>query len=290
MQWERAAPRPVPRGGAGAARLPPRAHCSRQLLRWVWGPWGPPAGGEHCPSPRHSQAVAGVAEPLRLHGGESRCDGRLEVAVRPGVWARVPVGLWDNGTATVVCRQLGCGVPEKIHAAPANGSGPIELQELRCVGTEELLAQCNATRMAAEPSKNPEELAIACSGECTEKGCGHHTAIPMLSLTFPRRKQAAEAGGRPRALCWQGGGVQRGHLGHHLPGLLDPAGCHRRLPPAGLRKGPGGSWLRALWAWHWDAVAGCWGLRWDRGCSLALPGPSAARLPAWRRCGRRVLR
>ena len=167
MQWERAAPRPVPRGGAGAARLPPRAHCSRQLLRWVWGPWGPPAGGEHCPSPRHSQAVAGVAEPLRLHGGESRCDGRLEVAVRPGVWARVSVGLWDNGTATVVCRQLGCGVPEKIHAAPANGSGPIELQELRCVGTEELLAQCNATRMAAEPSKNPEELAIACSGECT---------------------------------------------------------------------------------------------------------------------------
>eukprot|EP00076_Gallus_gallus_P041345 XP_025006883.1 antigen WC1.1-like [Gallus gallus] len=142
----------------------PRAHCSRQLLRWVWGPWGPPAGGEHCPSPRHSQAVAGVAEPLRLHGGESRCDGRLEVAVRPGVWARVSVGLWDNGTATVVCRQLGCGVPEKIHAAPANGSGPIELQELRCVGTEELLAQCNATRKATEPSKNPEELAIACSG------------------------------------------------------------------------------------------------------------------------------
>ncbi|XP_040529154.1 antigen WC1.1 isoform X2 [Gallus gallus] len=82
----------------------------------------------------------------------------------PGVWARVSVGLWDNGTATVVCRQLGCGVPEKIHAAPANGSGLIELQELRCVGTEELLAQCNATRMAAEPSKNPEELAIACSG------------------------------------------------------------------------------------------------------------------------------
>ncbi|POI19214.1 hypothetical protein CIB84_017042, partial [Bambusicola thoracicus] len=100
---------------------------------------------------------------LRLHGGESRCDGRLEVAVRPGVWARVSVGLWDNGTATVVCRQLGCGVPEKIHAAPANASGPIELQELRCVGTEELLAQCNASGMATEPSKSAEELAIACS-------------------------------------------------------------------------------------------------------------------------------
>ncbi|NXJ16910.1 SRCRM protein, partial [Odontophorus gujanensis] len=77
-----------------------------------------------------------VAEPLRLHGGESRCDGRLEVAVQTGVWARVSVGLWDNGTATVACRQLGCGVPEKIDAASANGSRPMELQELLCVGTE----------------------------------------------------------------------------------------------------------------------------------------------------------
>ncbi|XP_052551819.1 deleted in malignant brain tumors 1 protein-like [Tympanuchus pallidicinctus] len=122
-------------------------------------------GQPACP-PGHTAAVncSGVTEPLRLHGGESRCDGQLEVAVRPGAWARVSVGLWDNGTATVACRQLGCGVPEKIYAAPANGSGPMELQELRCVGTEGLVAQCNISGMATELSRSPEDLAIACSG------------------------------------------------------------------------------------------------------------------------------
>ncbi|OXB59706.1 hypothetical protein ASZ78_012627 [Callipepla squamata] len=98
-------------------------------------------GQPACP-PGHTAAVScsGDAEPLRLHGGESRCDGRLEVAVLPGVWARVSVGLWDNGTAA----------------------------ELRCVGTEELLEQCNASRMATEPSRSPEQLAVTCS---VRRGC-----------------------------------------------------------------------------------------------------------------------
>ena len=104
--------------------------------------------------------------------------------MRPGVWARVSVGLWDNGTATVACRQLGCGVPEKIYAAPDNGLGPMELQELRCVGTEELLAQCNTSGMASEPSKIPEELVIACSGGYTRKGHEQNGAIPSPSPTL----------------------------------------------------------------------------------------------------------
>ncbi|XP_021237402.1 scavenger receptor cysteine-rich type 1 protein M130-like, partial [Numida meleagris] len=122
-------------------------------------------GQPTCP-PGHTAVVncSGVTEPLRLHGGESRCDGQLEVATLPGVWARVSVGLWDNGTATVACQQLGCGVPEKIYAVPDTFSGPMELQELRCEGTEELLAQCNASGMATKTSHSPKELTIACSG------------------------------------------------------------------------------------------------------------------------------
>ncbi|XP_021238839.1 antigen WC1.1-like isoform X3 [Numida meleagris] len=122
-------------------------------------------GQPPCPH-GHTAAIncSGVTEPLRFHGGESQCDGRLEVAMRPGVWARVSVGMWDNGTATVACQELGCGVPEKIYAALATGSGPMELQELRCDGTEELLAHCNASGMTTKTSHSHEELAIACSG------------------------------------------------------------------------------------------------------------------------------
>ncbi|KAM6274450.1 antigen WC1.1-like [Porphyrio hochstetteri] len=114
--------------------------------------------------PSHSATVncSGVAEPLQLVEGESRCDGRLEVATSLGAWARVPAGLWDNQGASVVCRQLGCGVPEKVYTVP--GSSPAALQGLWCAGTEHSLAQCNVSGMAAVPTGSPEEVALVCSG------------------------------------------------------------------------------------------------------------------------------
>ncbi|XP_010222606.1 PREDICTED: scavenger receptor cysteine-rich type 1 protein M130-like, partial [Tinamus guttatus] len=48
------------------------------------------------------------AEALCLVGGESRCDGRLEVALH-GAWGRVLAEHWDTSSASVVCRQLRCG-------------------------------------------------------------------------------------------------------------------------------------------------------------------------------------
>ncbi|XP_035182512.1 LOW QUALITY PROTEIN: scavenger receptor cysteine-rich type 1 protein M130-like [Oxyura jamaicensis] len=122
-------------------------------------------GEPACP-PGHAAAVncSGAAEPLRLLDGESRCDGRLDVATRPGAWASVSAGPWDDRAASVACRQLGCGVPEKVYAVPAASWGPVELQELRCAGTEERLAQCNASGPAAAPSHSPTEAAVACSG------------------------------------------------------------------------------------------------------------------------------
>ncbi|XP_054053692.1 antigen WC1.1-like [Rissa tridactyla] len=120
-------------------------------------------GEPACP-PGHAAAVncSGMAEPLRLVEGESRCDGRLEVATSSGAWARVPAGLWDAQRATVVCQQLGCGVPEKVHAVP--GSGSAALLGLRCNGSEENLAWCNVSGTATTPTGSPEEVAVVCSG------------------------------------------------------------------------------------------------------------------------------
>ncbi|NXW63034.1 SRCRM protein, partial [Eurystomus gularis] len=67
-----------------------------------------------------------------------------------GAWARVSAGLWDTRSASVVCRQLGCGVPEKVYTMP--GSGGAGLRGLWCDGTEEKLAQCNVSGPAPVPS------------------------------------------------------------------------------------------------------------------------------------------
>ncbi|XP_072315421.1 uncharacterized protein [Eucyclogobius newberryi] len=49
------------------------------------------------------------AEPLRLVGGASRCDGTVEVKLR-GEWRRgVNYDLWDLGALAAVCRDLDCG-------------------------------------------------------------------------------------------------------------------------------------------------------------------------------------
>ncbi|KAM6392652.1 scavenger receptor cysteine-rich domain-containing protein SCART1-like [Pluvialis apricaria] len=120
-------------------------------------------GEPACP-PGHAAAVncSGVTEPLRLVEGESRCDGRLEVATSPRTWARVLAGMWDTRGANVVCWQLGCGELEKVYAVP--GSGATALPELRCAGTEENLSQCNVSGTATAPTGSPEEVAIVCSG------------------------------------------------------------------------------------------------------------------------------
>ncbi|KAM7108709.1 scavenger receptor cysteine-rich type 1 protein M130-like, partial [Ciconia maguari] len=134
-------------GCGGSERHP--GECAAVVL-------GKPA----CP-PGHAAAVncSGIAEPLRLVEGESRCDGRLEVASSPGAWARVLVGLWDARDASEVCRQLGCGVPEKVYAVPGSGA-----TGLRCAGTEENLGKCNVSGTATAPTGSPEEVAIVCSG------------------------------------------------------------------------------------------------------------------------------
>ncbi|NXD89090.1 DMBT1 protein, partial [Halcyon senegalensis] len=83
---------------------------------------------------------------LRLVGGGSRCDGRVEI-LRRGTWGRVLAEQWHLQEASVVCRQLRCGEAEAAYSLPKaeRGQGPVGLRGVRCAGHEASLQLCNTS-------------------------------------------------------------------------------------------------------------------------------------------------
>ena len=61
-----------------------------------------------------------------------------------GKWGTVCNGGWDNTNARVVCRQLGFGSSGigTGSAVYGQGSGPILLDRVECIGNESTLATC----------------------------------------------------------------------------------------------------------------------------------------------------
>ncbi|XP_075019629.1 T-cell differentiation antigen CD6 [Calonectris borealis] len=121
------------------------------------GPPSTPAG-----SAAGNASVAPGPGALRLAGGRSRCEGRVEME-QAGAWGTVCDDAWDLADADVVCRQLRCGRAVRVHgdAAFGRGSGPILRDEVGCEGHEEHLWDCPAT--PEHDCSHKEDAGVVCS-------------------------------------------------------------------------------------------------------------------------------
>lgn len=154
----------------GSARARPEGRPGADGAAPGGGVLGPGRAGSRPPAPPPcSVPPAAPRSPRRpaAEGGQSRCDGRVEVSL-DGVWGRVLDEAWDPRGAAVVCRQLGCAAAERAYeaAAPARGAVPLGLSRVRCAGTEPRLTRCSVSAAPLVSAGASRDAGVLCSGEC----------------------------------------------------------------------------------------------------------------------------
>ena len=104
---------------------------------------------------------------VRLVGRTSPQEGRVEIFLL-GQWGSVCDSNWDLADATVVCHQLGylIAVEAPRSAAFGAGSGPSWYSNVRCVGTEMNLTECNHNRYySGSACSHSQDAGVVCSSE-----------------------------------------------------------------------------------------------------------------------------
>ena len=100
---------------------------------------------------------------LRLVGGSSYNEGRVKVNYN-GEWGTVCDDGWDDTDAGVVCRELGFG-SSGISYYFGQGSGPIWLDSVTCIGNESMLIRCGHLGINIIRSCNHfEDVGVKCYG------------------------------------------------------------------------------------------------------------------------------
>ncbi|XP_068177668.1 neurotrypsin isoform X3 [Antennarius striatus] len=124
-------------------------------------------------SPEHNEESLPNSVPVRLVGGESQREGRVELYLS-GQWGTVCDDGWSDRDAEVVCRQLGySGVSKaRVMAYFGEGTGPIHVDNVKCSGEERSIADCIKQAPGIHNCRHSEDAGVICDYDAVNAICG----------------------------------------------------------------------------------------------------------------------
>ena len=100
---------------------------------------------------------------VRLMNSYLSHAGRVEV-LYSGTWGTICSDYWDLQDANVVCHQLGYdGALRAVrNAAFGQGTGPIWLDDVQCVGNETSISHCSHLGLGVHNCRHYQDAGVVC--------------------------------------------------------------------------------------------------------------------------------
>jgi len=137
---------------------------------------------------------------VRLMGGPSACEGRVEI-LHNGEWGTVCGSSWDLVDANTVCKQLGCGTATSFIPTSATfgpGVGRVWMDDVACTASSPSLALCTFPEWGTtsfQCAAHALDVGVTCSQRPTPStspcACGLSNGPTCVKKDLPECKPCA---------------------------------------------------------------------------------------------------